>query len=374
MCRTPSKPSVAVPDWSARTTTWPISAGRELLAKVDLWQAEAQTDERADADPRLQSRGNGRRDTSTCCTRRAWRGGRSSPACNSLREVEPTVKLIMDDGRLDDETGDDRRGGPGMSADSAIKVRGRRTAAQPGADDLRHRLARRPAQPVGHGHGAGRLADARTPRRSARSGCCCRCRKSLGQQVKKLYTPPQAPGIRGTQTNWFDERPGRRAGGPVPPLDGLPEVPPPGPAEFRAVRAEGRRRTGPTGPASSTQTARRRASRPWRSRPASWSPAHTATSTTSPGSEFVHRGDTDCRYRLRLYEVGASGEAADVEVMCASAEGPPPHGRGVRAGQRSQHAGLPGASAPPAGLRPKGCDVPHVTADAARGSRIPGSP
>lgn len=35
-----------------------------------------------------------------------------------------------------------------------------------------------------------------------------------------------------------------------------------------------------------------------------------------PWVEFVHRGKTDCRYELRLYELGASGEVADIEVQC----------------------------------------------------------
>ncbi len=35
-----------------------------------------------------------------------------------------------------------------------------------------------------------------------------------------------------------------------------------------------------------------------------------------PWVEFVHRGPTDCRYELRLYELGASGEVADIEVQC----------------------------------------------------------
>jgi hypothetical protein len=36
-----------------------------------------------------------------------------------------------------------------------------------------------------------------------------------------------------------------------------------------------------------------------------------------PWVEFVHRGRTDCRYELRLYELGASGEVADIQVQCA---------------------------------------------------------
>jgi len=35
-----------------------------------------------------------------------------------------------------------------------------------------------------------------------------------------------------------------------------------------------------------------------------------------PWVEFVHRGKTDCKYELRLYELGASGEVADIEVQC----------------------------------------------------------
>ena len=35
-----------------------------------------------------------------------------------------------------------------------------------------------------------------------------------------------------------------------------------------------------------------------------------------PWVEFVHRGSTQCAYSLRLVELGASGEAADVEVRC----------------------------------------------------------
>src|SRR5207253_129664 len=30
----------------------------------------------------------------------------------------------------------------------------------------------------------------------------------------------------------------------------------------------------------------------------------------------VHRGKTNCKYELRLYELGASGEVADIEVQC----------------------------------------------------------
>jgi hypothetical protein len=35
-----------------------------------------------------------------------------------------------------------------------------------------------------------------------------------------------------------------------------------------------------------------------------------------PWVQFVHQKHQDCRYRLRLHELGASGEARDVEVRC----------------------------------------------------------
>jgi hypothetical protein len=39
-----------------------------------------------------------------------------------------------------------------------------------------------------------------------------------------------------------------------------------------------------------------------------------------PWVEFTHRGKTDCHYELRLYELGASGEVADIEVQCVKCE------------------------------------------------------
>ena len=39
-----------------------------------------------------------------------------------------------------------------------------------------------------------------------------------------------------------------------------------------------------------------------------------------PWVEFVHRDRTDCRYELRLYELGASGEVADIQVQCVKCE------------------------------------------------------
>lgn len=39
-----------------------------------------------------------------------------------------------------------------------------------------------------------------------------------------------------------------------------------------------------------------------------------------PWVEFVHKGKTDCRYELRLWELGASGEVADIQVQCVKCD------------------------------------------------------
>jgi hypothetical protein len=39
-----------------------------------------------------------------------------------------------------------------------------------------------------------------------------------------------------------------------------------------------------------------------------------------PWVEFVHRGKTDCHYQLRLDELGASGEVAEIQVKCIRCE------------------------------------------------------
>jgi hypothetical protein len=77
---------------------------------------------------------------------------------------------------------------------------------------------------------------------------------------------------------------------------------------------------------------------------------------------FVHRGDSECRYRLRLYELGASGEAADVEVFCEVCK---LRRRMAEAFGRENAVNLPACRGRRPHLRdfdPKNCDVPHVTA------------
>ncbi len=39
-----------------------------------------------------------------------------------------------------------------------------------------------------------------------------------------------------------------------------------------------------------------------------------------PWVEYVHRGKTECKYQLQLYELGASGEVADIQVHCVKCD------------------------------------------------------
>ena len=80
----------------------------ELQSKVDLWQAEAQntTGGRTLAYdlPRGAGTGGQRGTTVNLLFRPGLERWEPFTCLNSLREVEPTVKLIVDDGGLDDVT------------------------------------------------------------------------------------------------------------------------------------------------------------------------------------------------------------------------------------------------------------------------------
>jgi hypothetical protein len=81
-----------------------------------------------------------------------------------------------------------------------------------------------------------------------------------------------------------------------------------------------------------------------------------------PWLDFVHRGTTECRGSLRMYELGLSGEAADVEVKCDKCGAVR---RMAEAFGRDNEANLPpcrGRSPHLRGYDPKGCDVEHVSA------------
>ena len=80
----------------------------ELQSKVDLWKAEAQNTTGGRIWPTIrhevQEPGGKRERRSNLCIRPGLERWEAFTCLNSLREVEPTVKLIMDDGGLDDVT------------------------------------------------------------------------------------------------------------------------------------------------------------------------------------------------------------------------------------------------------------------------------
>jgi hypothetical protein len=80
----------------------------QLQAKVDLWQAEAQNQTGGRTLTFAEPRGGGdgpKRGTTISLLRHPGLEKWEEFTClNSLREVEPSVKLIMDDGGLDETT------------------------------------------------------------------------------------------------------------------------------------------------------------------------------------------------------------------------------------------------------------------------------
>jgi hypothetical protein len=74
----------------------------ELQSKVDLWQAEAQNAVGGRTLAYDLPRGSQRGTTANLLSRPSLERWEPFTCLNSLREVEPTVKLIMDDGGLDD--------------------------------------------------------------------------------------------------------------------------------------------------------------------------------------------------------------------------------------------------------------------------------
>jgi Domain of unknown function (DUF1998) len=139
--------------------------------------------------------------------------------------------------------------------------------------------------------------------------------KVLGPQVKRLLTPPRGPESVGAQTNWFDES--RQIGVPVAPFP-------------RWMVCSRCRLLAPIG--SGLFEAKVAAYRPDKTRyvhncttqgiAPTAVPSRFMVACTNghlddfPWLEFVHKGPTECKGPLYLYEIGASGEAADVEVEC----------------------------------------------------------
>jgi hypothetical protein len=184
-------------------------------------------------------------------------------------------------------------------------------------------------------------------------------RSILGPQVAALMPPPRAPESQGAQANWFDES--RLVGIPVAPFprwmvcskcrllapisSGLfePKVYP-----YRPDRACYVHNCTTQGRSPLVVPARFAVT------------CEHGHLDDFPWVEFVHGGPTQCKGLLYLYEVGASGEALDVEVKCdgcgtrrrmGQAFGP--NNRGVMPACRGRRPHL-------RDLDPHGCDQEHV--------------
>jgi len=183
--------------------------------------------------------------------------------------------------------------------------------------------------------------------------------KVLGAQVKRLLTPPRGPESMGAQSNWFDES--HTIGVPVAPFP-------------RWMVCSKCRLLAPL--SSGLFEAKVMAYRPDKTcyvhncstqgRSPTAVPARFMTACPNghlddfPWLEFVHRGEAQCKGPLYLYEIGASGEAADVEVECKQCK---TKRRMAEAFGRDNAQNMPHCR----GRRPHlrdfeqdGCDVKHV--------------
>jgi hypothetical protein len=138
----------------------------------------------------------------------------------------------------------------------------------------------------------------------------------LGPQVVRLLTPPRAEETVGSQTNWFDDF--HTIGVPVAPFP-------------RWLVCSSCRLLAPL------------------------------SSDDFPWLDYVHRGKQGCPGPLRLYEVGPTGEASDVEVACDRCGD---KRRMAEAFGRDNQLNMPACRGRRPHLRdydPNGCDVPNVT-------------
>jgi hypothetical protein len=186
-------------------------------------------------------------------------------------------------------------------------------------------------------------------------------RSILGPQVARFMTPPRGPDTQGTQSNWFDES--RQIGIPVAPFP-------------RWMVCSRCRLLAPI--SSGLFTPKVQAYRPDRTayvhncttqgKPPMVVPARFMVTCEKghlddfPWFEFVHGGPSDCKGRLYLYELGASGEALDVELKC-SGEGCDARKRMGQAFGAHNRNVMPACRGRRPHLRdfdPNGCDQKHV--------------
>lgn len=181
----------------------------------------------------------------------------------------------------------------------------------------------------------------------------------LGSQLSRLMTPPRGPETQSSQTNWFDES--RQIGVPVAPFprwmvcskcrllapisSGLfePKVVP-----YRPDRASYVHNCTTQGRAPLVVPARFMVT------------CEHGHLDDFPWVAFVHQGATDCKGLLSLYEVGASGEALDVEVKCEGCGTRRRMGQAFGPNNRDAMPPCRGRRPHLRDIDPDGCDEPHV--------------
>jgi hypothetical protein len=184
-------------------------------------------------------------------------------------------------------------------------------------------------------------------------------RSILGNQVARFLTPPRGPETSGFQTNWFDEA--RQIGIPVAPFprwmvcskcrllapisSGLfePKVYP-----YRPDRACYVHNCTTQGRSPLVVPARFMVT------------CEHGHLDDFPWVDFIHQGPTDCKGLLYLYEVGASGEALDVEVKCDGCGVRRRMGQAFGANNRTVMPACRGRRPQLRDFDPNGCDEEHV--------------
>jgi hypothetical protein len=137
---------------------------------------------------------------------------------------------------------------------------------------------------------------------------------ALGPHVQRLMTPPRAEETSG-QTNWFDDS--HQIGVPVAPFPRWMVCP-----RCRLLAPISTGLFEPKVMAYRPDKACYTHNCSTQSKPATVVPARFLTACPHghlddfPWMDFVHREKKDCNGPLRMYELGVSGEAADVEVKC----------------------------------------------------------
>ena len=140
--------------------------------------------------------------------------------------------------------------------------------------------------------------------------------RALGRQVVKLLTPPVTPESTGYQPNPFDDA--ANIGVPVAPFPRWMLCPycrllAPIQSGLFELKLDPYRR-------DRSRYVHRNCRKP--GKPPTVIPARFLVACDGghlddfPWVEFVHKGKTDCRYELRLWELGASGEVADIQIQC----------------------------------------------------------